>query len=729
MNKIINNVFAREILDSRGYPTVEVEIELCDGVIGRASVPSGASTGKLEALELRDQDEKRYCGKGVLKAVQAVNGVIANEIIGMDATNQSTIDKALIELDGTKNKSKLGANATLGVSLAVAKAAANSFKMPLYRYLGGEQMSVMPVPLINIINGGVHADNNLNFQEFMILPVGAETFSEAIRISAEVFHNLRSILKKKGYSTNVGDEGGFAPNIESTEEALDLIIYAIESAGYSAQSDFALGLDVASSTFYEDGIYKFENKELTSKELTEYYCNLVEGYPIISIEDAMSEDDYEGWKLLTAKLGSKIQLVGDDLFVTNCELIGKGIEEKMANAVLIKPNQIGTLTETFAAIDMAKSNNYKAVISHRSGETEDTTISHIAVASNCGQIKTGMGFIDEVKLYLKAGDGGDGCASFRREKFVEFGGPNGGNGGKGGNIVFISDANLNTLLHFRYRRHIKADNGKNGAGRDRSGTAGKDVILRVPVGAQIIDEESEEIIVDLDKPGMEFQVAQGGKGGLGNTNFKSSTNKAPRHFTYGQPGEEKHVLLKLKVLSDVGIIGMPNAGKSKFLTRCSNSDTKVGDYPFTTVRPHLGVTKVDDSEVVIADIPGIITDAHLGVGLGHKFLKHIERCQILLHLIDVTHDDVVSAYSCIHNELELYNGDLVEKEEIVVLNKCDLLREAEILEKKNHLANYLNKEVLCLSINGDLQPILRLLNEKLKKSNPKEIDVYDPFKM
>ncbi|AGJ99758.1 phosphopyruvate hydratase [Wolbachia endosymbiont of Carposina sasakii] len=389
MNKIINNVFAREILDSRGYPTIEVEIELCDGAIGRASVPSGASTGKLEALELRDQDEKRYCGKGVLKAVQAVNGIIADEIIGMNAADQNAIDKALIELDGTKNKSKLGANATLGVSLAVAKAAANSFKMPLYRYLGGKQTSVMPVPLINIINGGVHADNKLDFQEFMILPVGAETFSEAIRISAEVFHNLRSILKKKGYSINVGDEGGFAPNIESTEEALDLIIYAIESAGYSAQSDFALGLDVASSTFYEDGIYEFESKGLTSEELTEYYCNLVERYPIISIEDAMSEDDYEGWKLLTAKLGNKIQLVGDDLFVTNCELIRKGIEEKMANAVLIKPNQIGTLTETFNAIEMAKSNGYKAVVSHRSGETEDTTISHIAVASNCGQIKTG----------------------------------------------------------------------------------------------------------------------------------------------------------------------------------------------------------------------------------------------------------------------------------------------------------------------------------------------------
>ncbi|WP_395463424.1 phosphopyruvate hydratase [Wolbachia endosymbiont of Cantharis cryptica] len=389
MKKIINNVLAREILDSRGYPTVEVEIELCDGAIGRASVPSGASTGKLEALELKDQDEKRYCGKGVLKAIQAVNGIIADEIIGMDATNQGAIDKALIELDGTKNKSKLGANATLGVSLAIVKAAANSFKMPLYRYLGGEQASVMPVPLINIINGGVHADNKLDFQEFMILPVGAEAFGEAVRMSVEVFHNLRSILKKKGYSTNVGDEGGFAPNIKNTTEALDLIIHAIESAGYSMQNHFALGLDVASSTFYENKIYKFENKELTSEELIEYYCDLVEKYPIISIEDAMSEDDYEGWKLLTAKLESKVQLVGDDLFVTNCELIRKGIEEKMANAVLIKPNQIGTLTETFNAIEMAKSNGYKAVISHRSGETEDTTISHIAVASNCGQIKTG----------------------------------------------------------------------------------------------------------------------------------------------------------------------------------------------------------------------------------------------------------------------------------------------------------------------------------------------------
>ncbi|MGL9732521.1 MAG: Obg family GTPase CgtA [Wolbachia sp.] len=340
-----------------------------------------------------------------------------------------------------------------------------------------------------------------------------------------------------------------------------------------------------------------------------------------------------------------------------------------------------------------------------------------------------MEFIDEVRLYLKAGNGGDGCVSFLREKFVEFGGPNGGNGGRGGDIVFISDANLNTLLNFRYKIHIKANDGKNGASRDRSGTAGKDIILKVPVGTQIIDEESEEVIIDLDKPEMEFQVVQGGKGGFGNINFKSSTNRAPRHFTYGQPGEEKYILLKLKVLSDVGIIGMPNSGKSKFLTRCSNSDTKVGDYPFTTMRPHLGVAKVGDSKIVIADIPGIISNAHLGIGLGYKFLKHIERCKILLHLIDVTHDDIISMYNYIHNELEFYNSDLVKKEEIVMLNKCDLSKEAEILEKKNHLANYLDREVLCLSINDDLHPILSLLSEKLKKNNLREIDVYDPLKV
>ncbi|MDN5248226.1 MAG: phosphopyruvate hydratase [Wolbachia endosymbiont of Tyrophagus putrescentiae] len=387
MKKAINSVFAREILDSRGYPTVEVEIELCDGAIGRSSVPSGASTGKLEALELRDQDEKRYCGKGVLKAVQTINEVISNKIIGMDAADQHLIDGTLIGLDGTENKSNLGANATLGVSLAAAKAVANSLNMPLYRYLGGAKAKVMPMPLINIINGGVHADNKLDFQEFMILPIRADTFSDALRMSAEVFHNLRSILKRKGYSTNVGDEGGFAPNIEKTKEAIDLIMQAIELAGYF--NNFALGLDVASSTFYKDKIYKFENKELTSEELVEYYYDLVEKYPIVSIEDAMSEDDYNGWKLITAKLGDRVQLVGDDLFVTNCKLISEGIRQKMANSVLIKPNQIGTLTETFDAIEMAMSNGYKAVISHRSGETEDTTISHIAVASNCGQIKSG----------------------------------------------------------------------------------------------------------------------------------------------------------------------------------------------------------------------------------------------------------------------------------------------------------------------------------------------------
>ncbi|WP_333023087.1 phosphopyruvate hydratase [Wolbachia endosymbiont of Pentidionis agamae] len=389
MKKEISNVFAREILDSRGFPTIEVEIELSDGVRGRASVPSGASTGKKEALELRDNDEKRYSGKGVLEAVQAVNKMIANEITGMDAANQSMIDETLIQMDGTKNKSKFGANAILGVSLATCKAAANSFNIPLYRYLGGVQANVMPVPLINVINGGLHADNKLDFQEFMILPVGAENFSEAIRVSAEVFHNLRNLLKKENYTTNVGDEGGFAPDIDKTEKALDLIIHAIESAGYSIESDFALGLDVASSVFYDSGIYKFENMELTSEELAEYYCDLAKKYPIIFIEDAMSEDDYYGWKLITERIGDKIQLVGDDLFVTNCELISDGIKQKMANAVLIKPNQIGTLTETFRAVESAKSSGYRSIISHRSGETEDTTISHIAVALNCGQIKTG----------------------------------------------------------------------------------------------------------------------------------------------------------------------------------------------------------------------------------------------------------------------------------------------------------------------------------------------------
>ncbi len=387
--RVIKKISAREILDSRGCPTVEVDIELCDGIIGRASVPSGASTGKLEALELRDLDEKRYFGRGVLKTINAINAIIAKEIIGMEVANQSMIDETLIGIDGTKNKSKLGANTILAVSLAVAKAAGNSLGIPLYRYLGGMHSKVMPVPLINVINGGLHADNRLDFQEFMILPVGAHTFNEALRTSAEVFHSLRNIMKKRGYVTNVGDEGGFAPDIEKSEEALNLIIDSIESAGYSTMNDFKLGLDVASSAFYKNKVYKFENRELTSDELSQYYCDLVTKYPIISIEDPMSEEDYEGWKLLTANLGNKVQLVGDDLFVTNCELIDHGIKQKMANAVLIKPNQIGTLTETFDAIEMARSNGYKVIVSHRSGETEDTAISHIAVASNCGQIKAG----------------------------------------------------------------------------------------------------------------------------------------------------------------------------------------------------------------------------------------------------------------------------------------------------------------------------------------------------
>lgn len=339
-----------------------------------------------------------------------------------------------------------------------------------------------------------------------------------------------------------------------------------------------------------------------------------------------------------------------------------------------------------------------------------------------------MNFIDEVTLNLKAGDGGDGCASFRREKFVEFGGPDGGNGGRGGSIIFIADKNINTLLDFRYRQYIKAESGKNGSGREKSGSAGKDVVLKVPIGTQIFDEETEDLIADLNKPDMEFLLVQGGKGGAGNTNFKSSTNKAPRHFTLGHPGETKCILLKLKVLSDVGIVGMPNAGKSSFLTRCSNSDSKVGDYPFTTLKPHLGVAKIDNNEIVIADIPGIIANAHLGVGLGHKFLKHIERCRILLHLIDATHEDVVLAYNSICNELKLYNTSLIEKEEVVVLNKCDLITEEEILNKRNYLVNYLNKEIFCLSIKDNLQPVLRLLNTKLQGNKSKESEKYDPFK-
>ncbi len=335
-----------------------------------------------------------------------------------------------------------------------------------------------------------------------------------------------------------------------------------------------------------------------------------------------------------------------------------------------------------------------------------------------------MSFVDEVRLYLKAGDGGNGCVSFRREKFVEFGGPDGGNGGRGGSVLLRADQNLSTLLDLCYRRYISAESGKNGTGRNKSGANGKDTVLSVPVGTQVIDEESQDIVADLDQHGAEYLVVYGGKGGLGNINFKSSTNKVPRRFTYGASGEEKCILLKLKILSDVGIIGMPNAGKSQFLNRCSNADSKVGNYPFTTLRPHLGVVKIDYNTIVMADVPGIIANAHLGVGLGHKFLKHIERCKILVHLIDATNDDVISTYNSTHNELRCYNKYLAQKEEILVLNKCDLLEGEEILDKKNHLTNYLGKEVLSLSINDDMQPILRSLYAKLQT---KEIQRYDPF--
>lgn len=384
-------IYAREIIDSRGNPTVEVDVELEDGGLGRAAVPSGASTGSKEAVELRDGDKARYNGKGVLNAVQAVNGEIADAIIGMDAEWQSVIDTALIHLDGTENKKRLGANATLGVSLAVAKAAAMSAGIPLYQYLGGIDAHVLPVPMMNIINGGAHANNPIDIQEFMIMPIAAENISEAIRVGAEVFHALKANLAKAGHSTAVGDEGGFAPNLKSSKEALDYIIKAIGDAGYKAGSDVVIALDAASTEFYSKTKYelKGEGKKLDAAGLIKYYEQLVKDYPIVSIEDAMAEDDYDGWIAITKALGNKIQLVGDDLFVTNPVVLEKGIEQGMANALLVKPNQIGTLTETLQAVNIAKRAGYRSVLSHRSGETEDTTIAHIAVATNCGQIKTG----------------------------------------------------------------------------------------------------------------------------------------------------------------------------------------------------------------------------------------------------------------------------------------------------------------------------------------------------
>ncbi|AAZ68526.1 phosphopyruvate hydratase [Ehrlichia canis] len=388
-NITINKILARQILDSRGYPTIEAEVILSNNTKAKACVPSGASVGKFEAVELRDNDKNYYNGYGVTKAVNIINSEIAPQIIGMNTLNQEKIDNTLIKIDGTDNKSRIGANSTLAVSLAIAKAAASTLNIPLYQYIGGINAKVLPTPLINVINGGMHADNNLDFQEFMIIPNGANKFEDAMRMSAEVFFKLKQILKSKQYNTSVGDEGGFAPNIKTNNEVFEIIIDAIEKSGYKMYKDFSLGLDVAASTFYKDQKYKFADYEFNTQELVEYYKNITSQYPIISLEDPIAEEDTNGWKLITQELGNKIQIVGDDLFVTNCKLIQNGIQNNLANAVLIKPNQIGTLTETFNAIRLAQKNNYNTIISHRSGETEDTTISHIAVAANCGQIKTG----------------------------------------------------------------------------------------------------------------------------------------------------------------------------------------------------------------------------------------------------------------------------------------------------------------------------------------------------
>ncbi|MCF7791048.1 MAG: phosphopyruvate hydratase [Victivallales bacterium] len=394
----IFDVCAREILDSRGNPTVEVEVVLDCGAVGRAEVPSGASTGENEAIELRDGDKSRYLGKGVLKAVQNVNEIIFPEIEGMDALEQNAVDKAMIELDGTKNKSKLGANAVLGVSMAVAKAAANALELPLYRYLGGVNAKRLPVPMMNIVNGGAHSDAPIDFQEFMIRPVGAGSFREGLRMGAEIFHALKTVLKGRGLNTAVGDEGGFAPELGSIEEALDVIVEAVKKAGYkpgrkSEGGEVSIALDPASSEFYTDGVYDFKKGgkgiKKTSPEMADYIVGLIDKYPIDSVEDGMAENDWEGWRILTEKVGDRCQLVGDDLLVTNVEYLSRAIEEKCGNAILIKVNQIGTLTETFDAIEMAHRAGWNAVVSHRSGETEDTTIADIAVATNSGQIKTG----------------------------------------------------------------------------------------------------------------------------------------------------------------------------------------------------------------------------------------------------------------------------------------------------------------------------------------------------
>jgi enolase len=391
MSTLIQGVIARQILDSRGNPTVEVEVYLEDGAMGRASVPSGASTGVHEAVELRDDNKKLYGGKGVLKAVENVNETIASQLVTLDAADQVGIDQLLIDLDGTENKAKLGANAILGVSLAVAKAAANSFGLPLYRYIGGTNGTQLPVPMMNILNGGKHADSNVDLQEFMVMPAGASSFSEALRWGVDVYHSLKKVLNKKGISTGIGDEGGFAPNLPSNEAAIEVIIEAIQAAGYTPGEQIYIALDPAASEFFDDGKYvlKGEGRTLTGPEIVDYYAALTEKYPIISLEDGIAEDDWATWKLLTDRIGKKVQLVGDDLFVTNTAYLQKGIDTQTANSILIKVNQIGTLTETLNAIELAKRAGYTAIISHRSGETEDATIADIVVATNAGQIKTG----------------------------------------------------------------------------------------------------------------------------------------------------------------------------------------------------------------------------------------------------------------------------------------------------------------------------------------------------
>ncbi|MEX0660533.1 MAG: phosphopyruvate hydratase [Balneolaceae bacterium] len=402
---LIEDIVARQILDSRGNPTVEVDVLLSNGIVGRAAVPSGASTGEFEAVELRDGDEDYFLGKSVIKAIENVNGPIADELVGFPVSLQTEIDQTLIDLDGTPNKAKLGANALLGVSMAVAKGAAQTVGLPLWRYLGGVNAKVLPLPMMNIINGGSHADNNVDPQEFMIMPTGAESFSHSIQMGAEIFHNLKKVLSSKGYNTSVGDEGGFAPDLKSNEEAIEVILTAIEKAGYTPGDEVLIALDPASSEFYntEKKVYEFkwsDGSVRDADEMVEYWANWVEKYPIISIEDGMYEDDWKGWKTMTDALGDKVQLVGDDLFVTNTERLARGINEGVANSILIKVNQIGTLTETLDAIEMAHKNGYTSVISHRSGETEDTTIADLAVATNAGQIKTGsMSRTDRIAKY------------------------------------------------------------------------------------------------------------------------------------------------------------------------------------------------------------------------------------------------------------------------------------------------------------------------------------------